>query len=461
MTYDYLREKINDGNWLSKPVLGISNFVNTLFDSPLNYFSQLPPIQAIASDENLSFLLGELDNQLVIDMGLLLLESGYGVNKAFNSKKYDGTLLSQAEALKKDEENEYFTQLNKANDLLGELNTKFQEIAQPLDYSTADYIEAEKTKNRNLIQQLLDEAQNAFDSVVAQIQATTGEISSALKKTKRKAQNNLNKFKRMMAAIDSNEQGNSRFVGSPITSTLLSDLMPVTGTTISVVKEITIWLLTNFLGVNVATEALGWVVTSMVVKYIGAMGAEVARYFAAGLFKSITLPTVLNPTGLFGGCWAFCQAFAPYLVIAAVITILLLRSQNITGEYLHVFGLGSDSTAYASAKLRDVTGRLEIIAELKGLGQLIRNESNRIFDDLVGFAVDEFDVPAIVINLNTDIVIYKKQAIAAAIEPFMPIIRDGIDWQEDLAIVLGSPDLAPIQDPDWEPESLFDVNDSQ
>jgi hypothetical protein len=453
MTYDYLRERINGDTWLSKPVLGISSFVNTLFDSPLNYFSQLAPIQAIANNGNLSFLLGELDNGLVTDMGLLLLESGYGVNKAYNSKKYDGRLLSQAQVLKWDMGNEYFTQVNKANDLLGELDTKFQEIAQPLDYSTADYIEAEKTKNRNLIQQLLDKAQNAFDSVVAQIQAITGEVSTALKKNKRKAQNKLNHFKRMMAAIKGNEQGNPKFVGSPI--------VPVTGTTISVVKEIATWLLTNFLGVNVATGALGWVVSSMVVKYIGAMGAEVARYFAAGLFKTVTLPTVLNPTGLFGGCWAFCQAFAPYLVIAAVITILLLRSQNTTGEYLHVFGLGSGSTAYASAKLRDVTGRLEIIAELKGLGKLILDESARSFDSLVGFAVDENDVPAIVMNLNTDIVIYKKPAIAAAIQPFMPIIRNGIDWQEDLAMVLGSPDLAPIQDPDWEPGNLFDVNDSE
>ncbi|NJK40132.1 MAG: hypothetical protein HC920_22095, partial [Oscillatoriales cyanobacterium SM2_3_0] len=140
-----------------------------------------------------------------------------------------------------------------------------------------------------------------------------------------------------------------------------------------------------------------------------------------------------------------------------------------TGEYLHVFGLGSGSTAYASAKLRDVTGRLEIIAELKGLGKLIRNESNRSFDDLVGFAVDENDVPAIVMNLNTDMVIYKKPALpsgtaklhAAAIQPFMPIIRDGFDWQEDLTLVLGGPDLAPLQDPDWEPGNLFDVNDGE
>ena len=450
MTYDYLRERINENGWLNKPVLGISNFVTGLLDTPLNYFVSLAPMQAIANNADLSFLLGDLDNQLVTDMGLLLLESGYGVNKAYNSQKYDGRLLNQAQALKMSVGDEYFTQVNKANDLLGELGGRFQEITQSLDYSTADYIRGEKTKNRNLIQRLLDEAQNAFDSVVAQIQAITGEVSAVLKGNKRKAQNKLNKFKRMMTAIDGNEQGNPKFVGSAI--------VPVTGTTISVVKEIATWLLTNFLGVNVATGALGWVVSSMVVKYIGAAGAEVARYFAGGLFKSVTLPTVLNPTGLFGGCWAFCQAFAPYLIIAAVITILLLRSQNTTGEYLHVFGLGSGSTAYASAKLRDVTGLQEIIAELKGLGKLIRDESNRSFDNLVGFAVDENDVPAIVLNLNTDIVIYKKPAIAAVIQPFMPIIRDGIDWQEDLTLVLGGPDLAPIQDPDWEPGNLFDVD---
>lgn len=453
MTYDYLRERIIENSWLSKPVLSISDFVMGLFNAPLHFFTSLPPMQAIANDANLSFLLGELDNQLVMDMGLLLLESSYGVNKAYNSQKYEGRLLSQAQALKRDEKDEYFTQVNKANDLLGELDGTFQKIAQPLDYSTADYIETEKTKNLNLVEQLVDDAQAIFDGIVAQIQTITGEVSTALKKNKRKAQNKLNHFKRVQTAIANNVQVSTRFVGSPI--------MPVTGTTISVLQGIATGLLTNFLGVNVATGALGWVVSSMVVKYIGAMGAEVARYFAAGLLKSVSLPTLINPTGMFAGCWGFCQAFAPYLIIAAVITILLLRSQNTTGEYLHVFGLGNGSTAYASAKLRDVSGRLEIIAELKGLGQLIRNESNRIFDDLVGFAVDRYDVPAVVMNLNTDMVIYKKPAISAAIQPFMPIIRDGIDWQEDLAMVLGGPDLAPLQDPDWEPGDLFDVNDGE
>jgi hypothetical protein len=450
MSYDYLRGRINNGNWLNKPVLGISNFIDSLFNAPVNYFAELPPIQAIASSGDLSFLLGELDNGLVIDLGLLCLETSYGVNKAYNSKKYDSRLLSQAQALSRSVGDAYFTQANNANDLLGELGTKFQAIASPLDHNPNQHISAERQKNRNLIEQLLDSAQSAFDAIVAQIEAITGKVSSTLKKSKRKAQNKLNHLKRIREAITNNDQASVKFVGSPI--------IPVTGTALTVINQISTWLLTNFLGVETAVSALSWVVSSMVVKYLGAAGAEVARYFAGGLFKTITLPTLINPTGMFGGAWALCQAFAPYLVIAAVITILLIRSQNTVGEYLHVFGLGNGSTAYGSAKLRDTKDRFEVIAELKGLAQKILD--HRFFPKLVGFAVDEDNKPTIVMDLSNNRTIYKKPAIRAAIQPFMPIIANGIDWQQDLAEIVGTPDLAPIQNPDWEPGDLFfDAND--
>ncbi|WLT40573.1 hypothetical protein NON20_25920 (plasmid) [Synechocystis sp. B12] len=201
MNYDYLRGKINDGNWLNKPVLGISNFIDNLFNAPINYFAELAPIEAIANSVDLSWLLAELDNQLVIDMGLLLLESSYGVNKTFNSKKYDGRLTSQAQALSRSVGDQYFTQANNANDLLGELGTKFQAIASPLNHNPNQHLEAERKRNTNLIEQLLDSAQTAFDAIVAQIKAITGEVSSTLKKLRGKLRINSitsNGFKRQL-----------------------------------------------------------------------------------------------------------------------------------------------------------------------------------------------------------------------------------------------------------------------
>ncbi|WLT40572.1 hypothetical protein NON20_25915 (plasmid) [Synechocystis sp. B12] len=90
-----------------------------------------------------------------------------------------------------------------------------------------------------------------------------------------------------------------------------SSIVPVTGTALTAINQITTWLLTNFLGVSTAASALSWVVSSMVVKYLGAAGAEVARYFAGGLFKTIQLPTLINPTGMFGGAWDYVRHLPP------------------------------------------------------------------------------------------------------------------------------------------------------
>jgi hypothetical protein len=231
-----------------------------------------------------------------------------------------------------------------------------------------------------------------------------------------------------------------------------------TGTSIKVIQEIASWLLGNFLQVPIATEALAWVVSSTVIKYLGGIGADAARYFAASVMKGLPLPTLINPTGMFAGCWGLCQAYAPYLVIAGVLVVMLIRAQNVTGDYLHVFGLTGNATAYGSAKLYD-SSRLEVVTELRTLANLLRRESLHSFDDLLGFAADEQNNIVLALNLRENKAVYQQQAIAEMVTPFLPIIKNGINWQVGLAESLGGPELTPIDDPNWEDGNLFDPND--
>lgn len=300
-----------------------------------------------------------------------------------------------------------------------------------------------------MIDGIVDEAQSVFDAVVAQIEAIAGEVPKALKQAKRRAQNKLNHFKRVQAGIQAKVQGSvPRFALTPIDPT---------GTSIKVIQEIASWLLSNFLQVPVATEALAWVVSSTVIKYLGGIGADAARYFAASLMKGLSLPTLINPTGMFAGCWGLCQAYAPYLVMAGVLVVMLIRAQTTTGDYLHVFGLTGSATAYGSAKLYD-SSRLEVVTELRTLANLLRQESPHSFDDLLGFAADEQNNIVLALNLRENRAVYQQQAIAELVAPFLPIIRNGINWQVGLAESLGGPALDPIDNPDSQDDSFFNPN---
>ncbi|MFM1842228.1 MAG: hypothetical protein RLZZ490_964, partial [Cyanobacteriota bacterium] len=308
MTYDYLRARIIDDYWLSKPALKVSSWLNQVLDAPTNFLQSLAPIQALGETPETAFLLSFLDNGVVTDLGFLLLESSYAVNKAFNSEKYAGRLASQGSLL--GSPNSYNQAILEASTdaqgLLTELETPLQAIAQPLPHSPQAEMEAEENRLQQLIDGIVDEAQSVFDAVVAQIGAITGEVPKALKKTKRQAQNKLNHFKRVQAGMKAKVQGSvPRFALTPIDPT---------GTSIKVIQEIASWLLGNFLQVPVATEALAWVVSSTVIKYLGGIGADAARYFAASVMKGLPLPTLINPPGMFAGCWGLCQAYAPYLI---------------------------------------------------------------------------------------------------------------------------------------------------
>lgn len=452
MTYDYLRARVVDDYWLSKPALKVSSWLNQVLDIPTNFLQSLAPIQAIGETPETAFLLSFLDNGLVTDLGFLLLESSYAVNKAFNSEKYAGRLASQGSLL--GSPNSYNQAILEASTdaqgLLTELETPLQAIAQPLPHSPQAEMEAEENRLQQLIDGIVDEAQSVFDAVVAQIQAIAGEVPKALKKTKRQAQNKLNHFKRVQAGMKAKVQGSvPRFALTPIDPT---------GTSINVIQEIASWLLGNFLQVPIATEALAWVVSSTVIKYLGGIGADAARYFAASVMKGLPLPTLINPTGMFAGCWGLCQAYAPYLIIAGVLVVMLIRAQNVTGDYLHVFGLTGNATAYGSAKLYD-SSRLEVVTELRTLANLLRRESPHSFDDLLGFAADEQNNIVLALNLRENKAVYQQQAIAEMVTPFLPIIKNGINWQVGLAESLGGPELTPIDDPDWEDGNLFDPND--
>ncbi len=93
-------------------------------------------------------------------------------------------------------------------------------------------------------------------------------------------------------------------------------------------------------------------VTSIVLKNLGASGAELARQEAGVLFRSVPgmLPQVFNNTGMFAGAWSGLMAAAPYLIIAGVIitaAIEMTRDCEVGNEYICVAYEGFKLRAYS------------------------------------------------------------------------------------------------------------------
>jgi hypothetical protein len=137
-----------------------------------------------------------------------------------------------------------------------------------------------------------------------------------------------------------------------------------------------------------------------------------------------SLPTLIAPTGLFAGCWGLLQAFAPYLILAAVLVIALMKYQTVIGEYLYVFGQAGNAVAYGSAKLYD-TNRDEMTAELKALAEEMRKQNFGHFSNLMGFALDEDEEIAMAWNLSRNEPIYGKAAQRQAFEVFRRLYEQG------------------------------------
>ncbi len=129
-------------------------------------------------------------------------------------------------------------------------------------------------------------------------------------------------------------------------------------------------------------------------------------------------------TGLFAGCWGFLQAFAPYILLAAVLVIALMKYQTVIGEYLYVFTREGEAIAYGTAKLYD-TNRDEMQAELRAMADYMRTEGFGGFKTLMGFALDEDEEIVMALNLTQNEPIYGKAAQGQAFEVFRVLYEQG------------------------------------
>lgn len=421
MDMSYLLNKACTNGWNGNDFLRIPDFsVKSILNSD-NWFMRLPPFQAIANSP-LSFI-----NDLILELleivpacSLLFLETNYGIAKVFNSEKHKGNLSSKGSVLlsksvNRPADNLIYENAYNTRDSLGELSTHLNKIPNNFSNFFGDASAHVQTEQEFAIYKLKRE----INSLIKDVKASAGVARQQFRQQ-------LILAKKSIKAIRDNkkEKAIARFLPVPV----VPIPPPATiGVAATIITEIAGWFLNSFLlkGVSllVPVQALTWTISSIVIKFMGGVGANACRYIAGGIIGTSTsfLPSIISSTGFFAGTWALLGAFAPIIIIGAVVTIALMKREVKIGEYLYVFGKQGKATAFGCAKLYD-TNRVEMETVLRDLGRKVADDAFVGFDNLMGFALDEYNQPVMALNLSKNEHIIGKD-INTAINPFLSLIN--------------------------------------
>ncbi|MGL5035073.1 MAG: hypothetical protein ACRC6M_14865 [Microcystaceae cyanobacterium] len=434
MSYEYLRQRVTDSGWVGKEILTITDEVRAIVDTPRDWLFSLSPMKAIADSPTLAWIIDAIDaiEDLPATCALLFMESAHGINRAYNSEKYDGQLEGRGNDLlgsliiKPTDEGIYLS-AHKGYTTLRNYSGDFEKIAGAIEgYNpqvvVEGFVETAIAKVENLVSELADEVQD--------------DIKEFAMKAKRKVRDLQRIFKGMQEGVVENLNRWRKSLGDVLTPKFVGELVPIVtgiptliGST-QVLQQITTWLLTNFfqfMPISVPVEAMAWCVNSIVIKYLGGVGANACRFLSAGLLRGVeALPSLIAPSGMFAGCWGLLMSFAPYLILGAILVIAMMKFNTTLGEYLYVLGIEGDKVAYTSAKLYD-TNRQEMSDVLKEMRERREREGMLLPSNLTGFAFDEKDEIVMCLDLSTPIPIpiYGKAAIAAKYLPFHDLKEHG------------------------------------
>jgi chaperonin cofactor prefoldin len=447
--YDYLRERIRQNVWLGKDVLNISDQVFSVINTPKDWFYNLPPIKFILESENspLSQLVDFLDEAsdvpgIIRDCGLIFLETSYGINKAYNSKVHQNAQAAaagQAIALLRTNQREislYEGAVTAHNEALNLpiLSKKADEIAAAMA-EVGQIADTGSQLIQKWQQQAIQQISQAKDDLAKQLAELTG-------KARTKVQRQLNKLTKVIESMLSGTNKQSiRSIGyqtksvGAIVPIAVGGLATVSGA-INVVSAIATFLLSSmFLKAitDFPVQLLGGLVhatTSIVLKFFGSSGASAVRFYGAAALKTAAqvLPAMFSQTGMFGGAWAVLAAYAPFIIIAAIVIILAIKSTNTeVGPILYVFGTGfNDQPDMVFASSRRDIKKFTIKQVLSNLSKKLVNESGRNYPELYGFSLNEFNEVKLCLNLTGDRQNIEKSEVGKALfaTRFAPFIEE-------------------------------------
>ena len=414
------RVRVSDSkNWLGKDVLEIGEEIYGFVNNGVNNFPVvniltgltepiLEPIKQIAEQ-----LLALPD--IGIMSGLLTLETIYGINKAYNTKKYRGqNLVDYAISIinrdipSSDDDYYYAMGISAYNETLNIplLNTQINSLQSKVVEVTGNIQSQAQSK--------IDTFESKFG--IDYIQDKIAELQSLIRNQSasiaiKNQFYRLRSFVKKSMAVTSSPQS----IQIPISISaygvggielIVPKITPSLVDVVGIINKLASWFLSIFSIPNQILEILTHTVTSVVCKAIGSAGAEVSRYLSAGLLKSLPqlVPKVGSATGtLFGGAWATLMGYAPWIALVAglILVALKLSDKKVKfGRFVYLFGtklVGSPDTGFAGTYDMNEKQMRDFIIEY---AKELLSEAQSTYNKLWAFNVNNDEEIALMFDLT-------------------------------------------------------------
>jgi hypothetical protein len=440
MSDSQLESQLTGNTWLNKDFLVVHSTVSSAIADGKEWFYSQAPIQAMMSNPALRILadvIASIKNvaESVKYCALVFCETAYGINKAVNSREHKDlaavgnrmlSSLSPQPGIYKSLVIAHNETLN-----LPELTQIGQNAIPSIGGNPLDEL-------KEMVDENLKKLIALKDSLIKQIETLSGAA-------KAKAKRLLNKILAIIDKIAGKSSSSLKFTGSPkSTSASKGVIVPIpTGSaatvagTIAIVSAITGFFLKIFTGgalSGIVFEALVKAATSVALKFIGSSGAIAARYLAASVFKAAikSLPALIAKTGTFAGSWAFMMAFAPAIILSAIIASEASKNRVKLGEFLYIFGLDEkQKEPDRGFVVLSKTNRIEMETEMVNMGASMISESRKNYDTLIGIAVDRKTLEPVLavdmVRIDVPVRYASKEDLARVCSPWKQKIIDAND----------------------------------
>jgi len=392
-------------NWLGKKFLEIPDSVDRLTRNGRDWFLTHPVVRFLWENPAFSFLrdLNDIAN-VVNRFTLSFLRTSYQINRHYNGRYEASELQSRANSMLRrhlgdDELATYDAGVLANNDVFVPF-LENEALPTNWDFDPIGWLEAKQTgyitEAVSRIQGLKRSLSNEYR--IERESDTDGEIPENLEQGMRW---DLWELEQIQQEIG----GEAPDLRTAYGSTGAIALLPVTAApgaivALSSVTQIILSIAKSLMAAFVPSallEGLAHACVAIVMKGTELATVKAPHFLAAAALKLAELPAIYGFTATFAGAWSVLVAYAPIIVLVAVIIYAAIKNRQTTGDRVFLFGISGGNNPHmgpdtAFFRVEDDRRRLvEDAIRLVAREMVEEGETpsiNKTYSEIVAFCLD-------------------------------------------------------------------------
>ncbi|MBL1208267.1 hypothetical protein [Geminocystis sp. GBBB08] len=463
-------------SYQGKEILKLPSNLNSI-DTVMN----TPPFETFRTLPKLSYLINLFESvpdllSILVSMPFTFLESIHGINRAYNSDKYDnlnqiGTSLLNSSKYENRLYEGVFKAYNNSLDIdyLTEVLTENNIDSVPIDGGNPyNEMQSWQQESINVLESIKESVSNLLNSLkgkkltaeqrkqrtrlswqLSDLNKIYSQIQSKLGLRTLEDRNNLLEIILNPNRIDPSfvrtnplnildlpqihnqfnqfqfNQFNHQFNQNQLNKRQLTDIISTPADMLAQLNRMSNFFL-SFFGIPVNINllpALSYTVSNMVLKSLGSSGAMATRYFAGHILRqnAVNLPVIVQQTGMWGMAWGYLAPFAPWVILASVTIVVGIKKNMKLGEHLYLFGEHSGSYPDMTFMVLSNSNNKEIYETMLNQGETMKNNSGKTYSTLYGFSTYK-DKPQFGLDLTNDDVTMMNRTELNSFDGYLNII---------------------------------------